>query len=219
MASDDDESQALQTAIRDSMQTAAQFGSLASGESIEVKQDPVQRVSIDDRIKEISLQDALELPLVNDPFGDTYVYIDAPPRQPEQDDIDYSRYCKHFETPMLVKKETLLRYNASNTNEGFNFEALFGSSAQFRTIRRKKLTTKLRENPKIKYVIDLTPPVEGDDAVFLTTELCCSQGVRLWYQAGHIWNVSYILVGGKEEYTSAQRQKLVRISMLKTACN
>lgn len=40
------------------------------------------------------------------------------------------------------------------------------------------------------------------DAVFLTTELCCSEGVRLWYQANDIWNVAKTLVKGAEEYSS-----------------
>lgn len=40
------------------------------------------------------------------------------------------------------------------------------------------------------------------EAVFLTTELCCSEGVRLWYQSNTIWNVSKTLVKGEEEYSS-----------------
>ena len=36
----------------------------------------------------------------------------------------------------------------------------------------------------------------------MTTEMCCSENVRLWYQAGDIWKVSKGLVGGAEEYTS-----------------
>lgn len=40
------------------------------------------------------------------------------------------------------------------------------------------------------------------DAVFLTTELCCSEGVRLWYQSNAIWSVSKTLVKGAEEYSS-----------------
>ena len=40
------------------------------------------------------------------------------------------------------------------------------------------------------------------DAVFLTTQLCCSEGVRLWYQSNQVWNVSKTLVKGEEEYSS-----------------
>ena len=224
MASCDDEHQGLQEAIEESLKersstTTVQFGDLAPRDSNSEKAKPPLRASIDDRIKEITLQPALELPLINDPSGDTWVYIDPPSKQPEQDDLDYSRYLKRYETPMLVKKKTLLKYHVPSPNEGFNFEALFGPSAQFRTVRRRNLTTKLREHPRVKYVIDLTPPTEGDDAVFLTTELCCSQGVRLWYQAGDIWSVSELLVGGKEEYTSHRRQDLVHVHEPWSICN
>lgn len=209
MATDDDEHKELQTAIRESFQdhastTATQFADPAPADPQNLNAKPVRRVNIDDRIKDLTLQPGLELPLINDPFGDTWIYIDPPPKQPEQDEFDYSRYLKRYETPMLVKRDTLLKYHAPDLDGGFNLERLFGPSTQFRISRRRNLTAKLRENRQIKYVIELTPPAEGEDAVFLTTELCCSQSVRLWYQASDIWRVSKNMVGGTEEYTSAK---------------
>lgn len=144
--------------------------------------------------------------MVRDLYGDTWVYIDPPPRQPEQDELDYQRYTKRYEQPILVKKETLTKYTSF-----FDEKNLFGPTAQFRIVRRRQLADKLRNSPNVKYVLDLTPPAEGDDAVYLTQELCCSEGVRLWYQASDIWRVSKILVGGKEEYTSVRRHSSVSI--------
>lgn len=113
---------------------------------------------------------------------------------------------------MLIKKDDLAGYSTF-------LEGLFGPSAQFRISRRRKLTSKIRDSPKIKYVIDLTPPNEGEEAVYLMTELCCSEGVRLWYQASDIWRVSETLVGGKEEYISQSCQSSPgrRSSSLKAA--
>lgn len=209
---DDDENQALQQAIKESLvarnlTSTTQFGDPA-GPSLSAKdeaQSPAQRVNIEDRIKEMSLQSALELPLVRDPTGDTWVFIDPPPKQPEQDQLDYARYTRRYESPILVKKAVLLKHCTPDPTVEFNFQTLFGPSAQFRAIRRRKLSDKLRDSPNVKYVIDLTPPTEGDDAVYLTTELCCSEGVRLWYRASEIWSVSETLVGGNEEYTSVRR--------------
>jgi len=209
---DDDENQALQQAIKESLgarksTTTTQFGD-AVPPPLSVQDDapnPLRRVNIEDRIKEMSLQAALELPFVRDPTGDTWVYIDPPPKQPEQDQLDYARYTRRYKSPMLVKKATLLKHCTPDPTVEFNFETLFGPSAQFRTVRRRDLTNKLRDSPDLKYVVDLTPPAEGDDAVYLTTELCCSEGVRLWYQASDIWSVSKNLVGGNEEYTSERR--------------
>ena len=148
------------------------------------------RVSIEDRIKAMAKQAAVELPTVYDPKGDTLIYIDPPQRQPEQDEYDYEHYIKRYTAPMLMKKHTLIQYSPG-------LAKLFGPTQQYRFLRRRKLANKLPAN--VKYVIDLTPPSEGEDAVFLTTELCCSEGVRLWFQSEQIWNVSKTLVGGAEE--------------------
>ena len=151
------------------------------------------RVSIDDRINAMTKQVAVELPPVNDPMGDTLIYIDPPQRQPEQDEYDYEQYIKRYTLPMRMKKHTLTRYSPG-------LAKLFGPTQQYRFRRRRKLANELPAN--VKYVIDLTPPSEGEDAVFLTTELCCSEGVRLWFQSNQIWNVSKTLVEGAEEYSS-----------------
>ena len=151
------------------------------------------RVSIDDRINAMAEKAAVELPTVYDPMGDTLIYIDPPQRQPEQDEDDYQHYIKRYTNPMLMKKHTLTRYSPG-------LAKLFGPSQQYRFLRRRNLANKLPAN--VKYVIDLTPPSEGEDAVFLTTELCCSEGVRLWFQSNKIWNVSKTLVEGAEEHSS-----------------
>lgn len=62
--------------------------------------------------------------------------------------------------------------------------------------------TKLRGQPLprgIKYVLSLTPPDEGDDALKLTAQLSCSRGILTWYTAEHRLGVSGAMVGGKDE--------------------
>lgn len=58
----------------------------------------------------------------------------------------------------------------------------------------------------IDYVIDLTPPEEGDDALELTANLCCSPGIRSWHTAQSRLGVAKTLVGGKDE--SSQRRPI-----------
>lgn len=111
------------------------------------------RINIDDRINDMTMQAALELPIVHDSQGDTLIYIDAPQRQPEQDEHDYQRYIKRYESPILMQKDTLTRYSPG-------LAKLFGPTQQFRVLRRRKLANKLPSN--VKYVIDLTPPSEGE---------------------------------------------------------
>ena len=150
-----------------------------------------------DMIEDMALRLATEMHMLNDPKGDTYVFIDPPAQQPEQDSCSYQRYRERYTNPLCMKKERFM------TLDSPFFETAFGPSAQFRTLRRRGLVGRLPDT--IKYVLDLTPPTEGEDAVYLTTELCCSEGVRKWYQAGQRWNVSRMLVGGQEEYVAPFR--------------
>ena len=192
----------LRKAIEESLRhkasaVEAQFGDEAIGSVKEAGQPPKQRLSIEDRIKDMALRAAIELPVVRDPRADTWVFIDPPQKQPEQDQHDYEHYIKRYEAPLAMRKDTLVKYSTV-------LERMFLPTAQHRITRRRNLVKQLRNFPNIKYVIDLTPPTEGEEAVYLTTELCCSEGVRLWYQAREIWKVATMLVGGEEEYTSVK---------------
>ncbi|MCJ1425459.1 hypothetical protein MMC29_003358 [Sticta canariensis] len=145
-----------------------------------------------DRIHDLSFKVGLELPTVCDPHGDTYVYLDPSTQQPEQDEATYAHYTERYETPMLMKKQTLLSFNSSF------FEDMFGPTYQFRILRRRGLVGNLPDH--VKYAIDLTPPTEGDEAVYLMTELCCSEGVRKWFLANQRWQVSKSMIGGEDEF-------------------
>ena len=193
-----DQDSGLQQAIEQSLRAHTNDGVVqVTSQETEDFNPPVHtcqnRVSIEDRINDMTKQAAVELPTVYDPMGDTLIYIDPPQRQPEQDEYEYELYIKRYTVPMLMKKHTLTRYSPG-------LAKLFGPTEQYRFLRRRKLANRLPGN--VKYVIDLTPPSEGEDAVFLTTELCCSEGVRLWYQSNQIWSVSKTLVEGTEEHSS-----------------
>ena len=212
------EDRALQEAIQESLKARSsnmetQFGDDPRFSSaVESEQNAPWRVSIEDRIKDLALRAATELPLVSEPHADTWVFIDPPQKQPEQHPDDYRQYVKRYQAPIPMRRETLEKSSPF-------FVKAFAPTAQFRIKRRRKLTKAVDDDPRIKYVVDLTPPSEGEEAVYLTTELCCSEGVRLWYQASKIWKVSKILVGGEEEYTSIRLQKSVSPSVTQNVDN
>ena len=84
---------------------------------------------------------------------------------------------------------------------------MFGSTYQFRILRCRGLVGNISEH--IKYVIDLTAPVESDEAVYLMTELCCSEGIGKWFLANQRLGVSKSLIGGEDDYMqSVQSCKL-----------
>lgn len=153
---------------------------------------PLEPRNIESRIKDLSNIMASGIPLIHDKRGDTYIYIDPPARQPEQDIESYGRYAERYIMPILMQSKSLLAHNSPF------FENLFGSTYQHRIIRRRRLVNKLPN--QIKFVIDLTPPTEGDEAVYLTTELCCPEGVRKWYQAGKRWSIPKTIIGGRDEH-------------------
>ena len=148
---------------------------------------------IEERIHNMAVRLDHELPLICDPDGDTWIFVDAPVQQPVLGDDRYQTYIQRYERPFLVQARVLWGLGSSF------FERALAPSNQFRVLRRRGLAGKLPTG--IKYVVDLTPPIEGDDAVYLTTELCCSEGVVKWFWATQRWGVSKTLVGGLEEYT------------------
>lgn len=155
---------------------------------------PRRNLHLADMIKDMAFRLATEMHMINDPNGDTYVFIDPPAQQPEQDNYSYQRYRERYVNPLRMQKKKFMLLRSSF------FDNAFGPDAQHGVLRRRRLVNRL---PKaIKYVLDLTPSTEGDFVAYLTAELCCPEGVRKWYQAGQRWNVSRMLIGGQEEYAA-----------------
>ena len=187
----------LQIAINESVQVAPKRSKFPSGESASSGSDEEAdvkepRVTIDDRIGELASGFTIELPDLSEADADTWVFIDPTAKQPEQDDEIYKMYVKHCSKPIPMKRTTLLKLNSPTINNAF------GPTAQFRLLRRRQLVDKLPGG--ISYVIDLTPPSEGEDAVWLISSLSCSEGVRTWYQSEQALGVSSQLVAGEEDY-------------------
>lgn len=163
------------------------------GTSAESPQIPRPPRTIQDSIVDMNSELALWVPPVNDPDGDTYIYIDPPPKQPEQDGTSYSIYRSQAEHPMVMKSLTLLSLNSSIISKAM------GPTEQYRVMRRRGLVGRLPSH--IKFVVDLTPPTEGDNAAHLLSELYCPDGIRKWFIAAKLWNISKNLIGGQDECT------------------
>lgn len=99
------------------------------------------------------------------PPPDTLVFIDYP------NNARFSQYTG-LNLPIRVHSTNLLGTGSRV------FRDLLAPTKNFRTIRRRKLANKLP--PGIQYVIDLTPPDEGDEAVDLTADLSLSLGIQKW---------------------------------------
>lgn len=116
------------------------------------------------------------------------VFISYPSNMSKADPMGFPR-AKY----RMVNSENLLKTGSKV------FARLLSEPEQAR-IRRRKGYTEDGDLPKgVKYVLDLTPPDEGDEAVELISELSCSLGLRQWYSAALRCHVSNRLVGGEDD--------------------
>ncbi|KAL8873990.1 MAG: hypothetical protein Q9174_000615 [Haloplaca sp. 1 TL-2023] len=150
------------------------------------------RSTLDDRIEEMQSTATPKLFLAGERGGDTWVFLDPPARQPEQTEYTYQLFRDRCQKPVTMRSATLRAVCSPF------FDNLLGPSSQRRTIRRRKLYGLLPGH--IKYVIDLTPPGEGDEAAWLMTELCCVEGLRMWSESQARWAVSRTLCGGQDDF-------------------
>jgi hypothetical protein len=127
--------------------------------------------------------------------GDTLIVIKYPNDQPAYDATGFPLQSLH-----RVHSENLLA-----TGSGY-FK--FRLDSQWHNHRAAKKAGAFPGLPEgIKYVIDMTPPEEGDDALQITADLSCSAGIRKWHTASSRLNVSKALVGGKDETTTIPRKR------------
>ena len=144
-------------------------------------------------IEETRRLNASTVPLVSDPGGDTWVFISPPSRQPGQDTSQYKAICDHYTIPHCINSDTLKNLNSPA------FNSWYSPTPQHRVLRRRGLVGKLPRN--IKFVIDLTPQMEGDEGAHLLSELMCPHGIRTWILAMSRWDIPNYLVGGNEDYS------------------
>ena len=151
-------------------------------------------------VEETQRLNASTVPLVSDPRGDTWVFISPPSCQPGQDANQYKAVCDHYAIPHCMNSKTLINLNSPA------FDFWWRSPApQQRLLRRRQLVGRLP--PNIKFVIDLTPHMEGDEGAHLLSELMCPYGIRTWVLAMSRWDISDYLVGGNEDFSCFDTQK------------
>lgn len=137
------------------------------------------------------LSDNRRLPLLVFNDGDTLVYIDPASRCAECENAAAFTASQPCIAPHRVRSQSLLK-----TGSEF-FRKMFEPRYQTRVLRRRGLTGNLPKG--IKYVLDLTPASEGDDAVIFMTEVSCPMGIRTWAQSRDRLNLPLSCVGGEDE--------------------
>ncbi|WAO85413.1 Hypothetical protein NCS54_00265300 [Fusarium falciforme] len=127
--------------------------------------------------------------------GDTLVFIDYPIHQKEA--------LSYTDCNGITFKPLQFRINSGNLVG--KFAEMLAPTYQFRVLRRLKLVNKLADG--VKYVLDLTPPSEGDELVFQMTELSLTPGIIKWWSTYLTNEVDPWLVCGHDDICGCKRQK------------
>lgn len=129
--------------------------------------------------------------------GDTLVFIDFPSALQGKTILSDCDGLAYVSQTLQVHSEKLIATGSSK------FAEMLNPTYQFRVQRRRKLVNKLPEG--IKYVLDLTPPAEGDDLVFQMTELSLPPGIIDWWQSFALHGVSACLVKGHDDICNCSK--------------
>lgn len=126
------------------------------------------------------------LPLLFASDADTLVYLDPIRKYPSAE----------MECPVTTVPHRVHSQNLLSTGSPY-FQKLFQPECQSHTIKRRGLAGRFPEH--VKYVIDLTPPTEEDEAVIFIMKLSCPPGVRSWAFQKNRWSLPVACVGGRDE--------------------
>jgi hypothetical protein len=129
------------------------------------------------------------------PDADTLVVIGAPPQQSDQSDNAYEAIARHFARPHKVHSKNLFSLGSAR------FDHYLGPTRQFRTERLLRNDGILPGGKPsgIKYLLDLRPPSEGEEASFLVTDLSCSSGVLTWFKAQKKYGIPRTMICGQDD--------------------
>ncbi|KAJ4270321.1 hypothetical protein NW762_002000 [Fusarium torreyae] len=129
--------------------------------------------------------------------GDTLVFIDYP--------VHHKGVLNHTDCHGIIYKSQQFRVHSSKLLEtgSSKFADMLGPTYQFRIQRRRKMVNKMPEG--IKYLLDLTPPSEGDDLVFQMTELSLTPGIIKWWSSSLMNDVDPWLVCGHDDVCMCNR--------------
>ncbi|ESZ93839.1 hypothetical protein SBOR_5780 [Sclerotinia borealis F-4128] len=119
--------------------------------------------------------------------GDTLVYVSYPGGITFYD-------SNGFVQPYKIHRVSSEKLKALGSPK---FSRMFEERPQYWARKRKSLLHHLPEG--VKYILDLTPPEEGDEAVELVSELSCSAGIRNWHSAEKRCGAEKCLVAGDDE--------------------
>uniref|UniRef100_A0A8H7NNR0 Uncharacterized protein n=1 Tax=Bionectria ochroleuca TaxID=29856 RepID=A0A8H7NNR0_BIOOC len=127
--------------------------------------------------------------------GDTLVYVDVPSLPEDQRKKTTCGGIMPASQHFFVHSSNLFALSESKFPQ-----MLENAIYQARVKRRRKPTEDLLK--RVKYLLDLTPPAEGDDLVFQISELSLTPGIIKWWSAKALFGIDQELVTGHDDVCS-----------------
>ena len=134
--------------------------------------------------------------------GDTLVFVDVPTSHKDSRCLVSCDGVVPASQMFRVHSEKLLALTESEFPQMLDNEIY-----QARVKRRRKLEPDVMEG--IKYLLDLTPPREGDDLVFQMTELSLTPGIINWWNANLIHKIPTALTRGHDDICACRQRRAV----------
>lgn len=124
--------------------------------------------------------------------GDTRVFIDAPNLHADRRHRTNCDGIVPSSQSLLVHSKNLFALGDSKFSQMLDNEVY-----QARVRRRRKPTDDMMKG--VRYLLDLTPPSEGDELVFQVAELSLTPGVVNWWNSSSIHKIRRSLVEGHDD--------------------
>jgi predicted nucleic acid binding AN1-type Zn finger protein len=143
---------------------------------------------MDSRVQE--LMDALHWRRTSHHDADTLILLDCGYIPEDRRSITMQ---EHFSSFLLVRSKEIEKLQSPLFKR---YMGPMNQSRMFKKYPRHLYPTTTR------FIVDLTPKTEGEDAIMYLMDLSCPRGVLNWYQSRSRWSVSAALVDGKDEYSN-----------------
>ena len=162
-------------------------------ESYQRNEPKEQRKGRDTQNDLVILRLGVEVDHMRFPDADTMVLIDPPPRLKDQSSSSYAEIVEHYSKYHFVHSQKLFDIGSTK------FEKLLSVDKQTRQQRTLRKVLPYGKPVGIKYILDLRPPNEDEEAILFVTELSCTSGILKWHKAGHCFGVSPLLINGQDD--------------------
>jgi len=163
-----------------------------------ISEKPARRNTAEENLESLFLRLSNEFTPLDDPRGDTLVYIGPPPKLPGQDSTEYAHVKKHFEKVHRMRSSQLKLLDSVKFNKFLGPMSL-RAGKRLHTLNVFKAVG-FPVLSDCKYYLDLRPPEQEDEAVVLVTDLTCTRGVLTWHLAADKYGLDPVTVLGTDEF-------------------